>query len=319
MNILEDIKKFYKQFLEMQIAKNLAQNTIKIYTMVFEQFYDYLAGEVNDAQVNNLCDVNNSFLAGYIANLKSNDLSDTTRKLHVTILKQFFWFIADSDPKYSILRSKITGIKVKLADKEVEAFSDDEQSKINGLILQLDQSKNFRDHRMSLILKLLLYHGIRVDELINLKWSDVKEVYDDFYGYVYRFKYMGKGSKERDLDFTTSFVAKNFEIIKNHIASDYVVPSSTGKRSFRNSIYLSVRSLLEKQNISKVWLHKFRHTFGQNKVNEGVNSATITELMGHYGPDVTFKFYLRGNRKAKRKAILDGIPSDISRKNKNDK
>ena len=247
--------------------------------------------------------------------LENAALSGTSRKLHITVLKQLFWYIADTDiQKYGILRSKVTGVKIKLVDKEVAAFNDNEQSKIIGVIQRLDASNNFRDHRMALILKLLLFHGIRIDELINLKWSNVEEIYDENEGYIHRFRYMGKGSKERDLEFPISFTEKNFEIIKKHISSEYVIPGSTGQRSFRNSIYLSVRSLLAKQGISAVWLHKFRHTFGQNKVNEGVNSTTITELMGHANPMVTYKFYLRNNKKAKRKAILQGLPEYLTKK-----
>lgn len=309
MEILQEIQIFINMFIAQQKAKNLSKNTISIYNKIFEQFYDYLADEIDNCQIQAITDINNVFLTSYIIMLENKKLSDTTRKLHATVLKQLFWYIADSDiQKYGILRSKVTGVKIKLADKEVASFNDNEQAKIIGLINRLDSSNNFRDHRMSLILKLLLFHGIRIDELISLKWQDIEEVYDDNDGYIYKFWYMGKGSKERDLDFPINFTEKNFEIIKKHIDSEYVIPSSTGKQSFRNSIYISVRSLLAKQGIKSVWLHKFRHTFGQNKVNEGVNSTTITELMGHTNPTVTYKFYLRNNKKAKRKAILEGLP-----------
>jgi integrase len=307
--LLIELQNYFKKFIDNQKAKNLSQNSIITYSRIFDTFYDYLSGQMQDESNQSLLDVNNSVLAGYLIELHNEGLSDTTRKLHVTVLKQLFWFIADTEPdKYGALRSKVTGIKVKTVDREVESFNEDEQAKIISLINSLDESKNFRDQRLSLILKLLMFHGVRIDELINLKWENVEEIHDDVAGYVYKFWYMGKGSKERDLDFPMAFVEKNFDAIKKHIDSEFVIPGSTGKRSFRNSIYSSVRELLSKQGIQNVYLHKFRHTFGQNKVNEGVNSTTITELMGHASPIVTYKFYLRNNKKAKRNAILQGLP-----------
>ena len=317
MEILSEIQKYIKLFEINQKAKNLSQNTIVAYARIFDLFYDYLAGEVENSQLEKITDINNSFLANYLYLLKNDNMSDATRQLHNTVLQQFFWFIADTElEKYGILKSKVTGVKIKVADKEVESFTEADQSKIIGLINFLDKSNNFRDHRLSLILKLLLFHGIRIDELINLKWADIEEVYDENEGYIFKFWYTGKGKKERDLDFPISFTEKNFEIIKKHITSEFVIPGSTGNKSFRNSIYGSVKAILAKQGISNVWLHKFRHTFGQNKVNEEVNISTITELMGHATPAVTFKYYLRNNKKAKRKAILNGLPINNDSKTK---
>ncbi len=313
--ILEEIQKFYKLFLENQIAKNLSKNSIDTYNRVFDKFYDFLASENEIFQLKSLIDINNAYLASYLLHLESLGLGSTTRKLHVTVIKQFFWFIADSDlEKYEILKSRVTGIKVKTIDKEVDVYTDSEQQKIIATIKLLDKSKNFRDHRISLILKLLLFHGVRINELISLKWENIEEIEDEVYGCLYKFWYMGKGSKERDLDIPMAFVQKNFDVIKNHGESPYVIPGSTGEKSFRNSIYNTIRILLNKQGIKNVTLHKFRHTFGHNKVNEGVNSITITELMGHANPIITHKFYLRNNKKAKKSAILSGLPDQENEK-----
>ncbi|MFN7093772.1 MAG: hypothetical protein ACK4M7_00255 [Burkholderiales bacterium] len=71
--------------------------------------------------------------------------------------------------------------------------------------------------RSALVLKALLFHGVRIDELINLKWKKVSKEYDEADGYIYKFTYMGKGVKERSLDFPISFIAKNLEVMKKHI------------------------------------------------------------------------------------------------------
>lgn len=310
--ILSQIQNYIKAYINHQKAKNLSKNTISAYLRVFDIFYDFFAGEVSGNQIQALNEVNNAFLATYIHYCQNElNLSNATRKLHITVIKQFFWYVAEFYSEHTILRSRVTGIKIKMPDNEVESFTSDEQTKIKSLIASLDNSKSYRNHRMSIILKLLLYHGIRVDELITLKWNNVVENYDETYGYIYRLTYSGKGSKERTLDITVNLLERNFEIIKKHIKSEYVIQSYSGIKCSRNTIYISVKNILAKQNITNVWLHKFRHTFGQNKVNEGVNLSTITELMGHSGPEVTFKYYLRGNQQAKRKAILHNIVKNV--------
>lgn len=309
MKILELYDFFVNDFENAQNAKNLSKNTNYTYYRIISSFREFLVDNVENKQISKIVDINNSFLASYVAFLEESGLSPVTRKLHINVLKQFLWYIADYDVKlYGVLRAKVTGVKIKIPEREVETFNDNDQAKIKSLIAKFDKTKTFMNHRLSLILKLLLFHGIRIDELINLKWSDVEEVDDDEVGCVYRLRYIGKGDKERTLEFPTVFVDDNFAVIKKAVKSDYVVCSKTGTKSFRNSIYSSIRKLLEEQGIKHVYLHKFRHTFGQNKVNEDVNISTITELMGHTNPMVTHKFYLRNNKKAKRKAILDGLP-----------
>jgi site-specific recombinase XerD len=63
---------------------------------------------------------------------------------------------------------------------------------------------------------MLLFHGVRIDELINLQSNNVSEEYDETDGYVYRFTYTGKGAKERSLDFPVPFIENNLNINNYH-------------------------------------------------------------------------------------------------------
>ena len=303
--MLAEINKHWQIFINEQKAKNSSKNTISIYRTIYECFYQYLAEVVDNQQITSINDINNATLVDYLSKL---ELSNTTKQLHITVIKQFIWFIADNDIKqHGILKNKVTGVTINKIDKPVDVFNEAEQQKIRNLIKELDKTDGLKNNRLSLILKLLLFHGVRISELCSLTTEDVTIEYDDVYGEIYKFQYMGKGQKVRDLDFPVLFIQNNLDVIRAKITSEYIVPSLTGAISTRENIYTTVKIHLGKIGITNVYLHKFRHTFGQNQVNKGVNITTITELMGHSNPNVTFKFYLRGNKKAKRSAIIDGI------------
>lgn len=303
--MLAEINNCWQMFYNEQKAKKLSNNSLSVYNRIYEYFYQYLAISIDNQQIATINDINNAILVDYLNNL---ELANTTKQLHVTVIKQFLWYISDHDiQKHGILKNKVTGVTIKKIDKPVEVFSELEQQKIKNLIQELDKSKLRRNNRLSLILKLLLFHGVRISELCSLTWDDVTVEYDDAYGEIYKFHYLGKGQKVRDLDFPVLFVQCNIEVICDKLTSNYVVPSLSGNISTRENIYFTVKTSLEKIGIKNVYLHKFRHTFGQNQVNKGVNITTITELMGHSNPNVTFKFYLRGNKKAKRSAIFENL------------
>lgn len=297
--MLAEINNYWQMFYNEQKAKQLTKNSLMTYNRIYEYFYQYLANSVDNKQISAINDINNATLVDYINKLK---LANTSKQLHITVIKQFLWFIADND-----IQKHGMGVTLKKIDKPVDAFTEIEQQKIKTLIQELDKTNGLKNNRLSLILKLLLFHGVRISELCNLTWDDVSIEYDDTHGEIYKFNYFGKGQKVRDLDFPVLFVQSNIEAIRTKIPSKYVVPSLSGNISTRENIYTTVKIHLNKIGITDVYLHKFRHTFGQNQVNQGVNITTITELMGHSNPNVTFKFYLRGNKKAKRSAIIDGL------------
>ena len=307
--MLANINKLWQMFHNEQKAKELSNNSLMVYNRIYEYFYQYLASSIDNNQVSSVIDINNVILVDYINKL---NFANSTKQLHIAVIKQFLWFIADYDiQKYGILKNKVNGVTIKKIDKSVDVFSDIEQQNIKTLIQELDKTNGLKNNRLSLILKLLLFHGVRISELCNLTWDDVSIEYDNIYGEIYKFQYMGKGQKVRDLDFPVLFIQKNLDAIREKITSKYVVPSLSGAISTRENIYTTIRIHLNRIGIGNVYLHKFRHTFGHNQVNKGINITTITELMGHSNPNITFKFYLRGNKKAKRSAIIDGLTPKI--------
>lgn len=303
--MLAEINNYWQMFYNEQKAKQLSKNSLSVYNRIYEYFYQYLVDSIDNNQISKINDINNVILVDYLNQL---NLTNNTKQLHITVIKQFLWFIADYDiQKHGILKNKVTGVTIKKIDKPVDVFSEIEQQKIKNLILELDKTNGIKNNRFSLILKLLLFHGVRISELCNLTWDDISTEYDDTYGEIYKFNYIGKGQKVRDLDFPVLFIQSNIDIIKDKLPSKFVVPNLSGNISTRENIYTTVKIHLAKIGIQDVYLHKFRHTFGHNQVNKGVNITTITELMGHSNPNVTFKFYLRGNKKAKRTAIIDSL------------
>jgi hypothetical protein len=60
-----------------------------------------------------------------------------------------------------------------------------------------------------------------------------------YLGYVYRFTYTEKWTKKQNLDFPVISINNNLKVIKQHISSDYVIPSSTGGKMSQGNIFKS--------------------------------------------------------------------------------
>lgn len=95
------------------------------------------------------------------------------------------------------------------------------------------------------------------------------------------------------------------------INSPYVFTDEKGNR-FGN-IRKSFNSALRRAGIKDFHFHDLRHTFASQLVMEGVDLATLRELLGHKNLTMTLRYsHLSPNHKAKAVQVLEGITSGES-------
>jgi integrase/recombinase XerD len=305
-NLLDFLNKYITLYIESKKASNLALYTIKSTNRILERFYDYVADELSENKKLGLKDINKYFLNNYLTHLTNNKISPNSQKLYITIIMNFLNSIADDDiKKYGFISSAIKGVKVKTEQKEKEGFTRDEYNRIVNYIAKLDSKKTFLAQRNSLIVKLLLYCGLRISELLSLKWSDVDEFEDNIHGVVYTILVKGKGNKERYTYLSYDIGHFNFEYLKDHATNPtYIFTSTHGNICSRHTVFDTISTLLKNAGVNKTGLHRFRHTFARKLVDENLNLSTIKELLGHSNITITAQFYAKTNENAKRDALL---------------
>lgn len=125
-----------------------------------------------------------------------------------------------------------------------------------------------------LVLMLLYYTGVRLDELLNLKWEDF-----DFQRKTLHLK-TAKGSRERVLFFhqKTIDLINTFGLKKEGL----VFQSNRNKKYNSRSIQMIVRTAAQKAGIKKkVTPHTLRHSFATHLLEAGADIRSIQTLLGH--------------------------------------
>ncbi len=189
--------------------------------------------------------------------------------------------------------------KIKIArgsEGEVDVFSPEEIEKI---LFYLEGEEI--DLRHKLMFHLLIYTGLRVNELINLKVKDLDLIANSL-------AVIGKGGKYREIPIKVSLV----EVIKDYLNKD------RKDSKFSNSEYLLVTQRSEKMDkdtvnkvlnkhgkvlMMKIYPHKFRHTFCTRLLNRGVEITTVAKLAGHSNIQTTASFYINTSRTDKVNAV----------------
>jgi len=138
-------------------------------------------------------------------------------------------------------------------------------------------------HRNKAIIEVLYGCGLRVSELVNLRfsWLHFEEDY---------IRIIGKGDKERIVPIG-EIAKKAIELyvqgerLHLHIAKDaedIVFLNRRGKQLSRQMIFLLIKKYVQLAGIDKVVSpHIFRHSFATHLIEAGADLRAVQEMLGH--------------------------------------
>ena len=253
------------------IEKGLSKNTIQSYESDIYQLYQWNISK-NKKRITEIKKIDTS---QYISYLFSQNLKSTSVNRKISSLKTFFNFLLkkkliDVNPfADQIMPKKPISLPKSISEDDVVKLLD--APKPDSLI-------GLRDKAM---LELLYASGVRISELVNIKFSDL-----DLERNI--IKVFGKGSKERLVPFGEDAAqcirAYIDERKKNKdIASiKYIFLNNRGSKISRHAFWHRLKEYcLEiglKRDISP---HTLRHAFATHLLNRGADLRSVQVLLGH--------------------------------------
>ena len=282
----------------LRIERGLAENSIFAYqrdVVKLREFCEPL--ELSPTQV--------SFdtLKHFLNELYDLGLSARSQARVISGVKQFYSFIIlegelNEDPSELIELPRV--------GKKLPVFLTIEE--VDKILAAIDLSKA-EGHRNKAMIETLYSCGLRVSELINLKFSDI--YFDQ--GFI---RIIGKGNKERLVPVSPS-VEKEISIYvngtRNHQViqkgyEDYVFLNRRGRNLTRVMIFTIVKNLAESIGLpKKISPHTFRHSFATHLIEGGANLRAIQEMLGHESITTT-EIYTHLDKSFIREAIISHHP-----------
>ncbi|WP_317896970.1 tyrosine-type recombinase/integrase [Aurantibacillus circumpalustris] len=247
-NLMEDLRKgmmvtglTYKTFISY--SRKLADLTL---------YFNKLPEDLSEAELRD-------YLSHLIQHAKS--LSESEFKTTVYSLRYYFK-----------IRGKETNIKVPKLKfvKKLPAVLSKEECKT-----MFDLTTNFK-HR--LILQFIYAGGLRLSELINIKWIHVDA--DRMSILIKR----SKGKKDRYVPLSPNLLSELTKYMINGHRGHYIFNGGAyNQRICDSSISFILKSALRRANIKKegVCLHTLRHSYATHLLEAGLDIFSIKELLGH--------------------------------------
>ena len=183
---------------------------------------------------------------------------------------------------------------------------------IDRMEAAIDLSK-WEGQRNKAIIELLFSCGLRVSELVNLKFNDIFER-DKF------LRIIGKGDKERLVPISESALHeiklwlydRNLMKIKPG-EQDYVFLNRRGAHLTRTMILIMIKRTAEEAGITKtVSPHTLRHSFATELLKGGADLRAIQEMLGHENIKTT-QIYTHIDITTLREEILTHHPRNMKK------
>ena len=238
-----------------------------------------------------VCDITPQMLQEFYISLAVSKSVMTT--LHNYMKKLFVWL---SDSGYC--DNHVAGIVIpdkpvrKRSDKIITWSADD---------IELIE-RELKDDYFFPAIMCALYAGMRISEILGLKWSDI---YDDQIHIVRQNYRMNIVPPKAGSSRNVPLHPKIKEALKNHpYRSDWIFCSSTGGLIDYMTVSNALDRAYKKIGIKKKKFHAFRATFCTNLCKAGVPLQVASKLMGHTSVTTTAKFYAFVDEAEKTDAIM---------------
>ncbi len=294
-NLLSKLDSYKTSFINEKKSLNSSNNTISTYLHILESFYEYI---VENNAISELNDINKDIVLQFITrDIKS---ANSTKILNLAVIKSYLAFIDEKENLNGLFELRLKKLTIKRESVEVDALDDTEVERLLALFDK--KSLSFNKNRDSLLIKLILFTGIRASECLSIQLKDLSIIQEDS---VYKIKIFGKGSKERFVYIAKDKIYKELTFLQeqNYI-TDYIAITNKQKPMSRVGLYNVISNKMKKANIDKKGVHILRHTFARRLVAKNINLVTISELLGHADITLTARTYAKSNEGNKIKAVL---------------
>jgi len=258
----------------LEHEKRASAHTVLAYKKDLEQFQEFLklSFETEDIEI-----AGHGEIRAWIVDLVEQGLSTTSVNRKMATLRSFYKFLLRSgeitkDPTY-----KLRSLKTP---KKLPEFV--QESSMEKILNEVDYGVDFDGQRDKMVMEFLYLTGVRLSELINLKWGDIDLQSESV-------RVLGKRKKERIIPLT-NMLCKNIisyrkvieETFSNVNESDYFIVNNSRKQAYPMKIYRIVRKYLDLfAQTSKRSPHLLRHTFATHLLNKGADLNAVKDLLGH--------------------------------------
>ncbi|WP_323585297.1 tyrosine-type recombinase/integrase [Aliarcobacter butzleri] len=273
------IPKLFSQFIQYK-KPFFAKNTLENYQSIFNKYINV------DFKNKDIREITSNDLQNYINSLLHYRRPATVEKI-VSSLKKFYIYLQDND----IYRyNAASNIQIpKYDNKKYFSISKRDVKRIITYINNIDSI-------LYKTLYLMLLHGRRIGEILNLKWSDI-----DLGKKIYYLHYSKTKTRKNQYYYLEDFQIIALQQLKEEKDNTiFVFESNITKKPIAYTSFFRVHTKLrQKLNLGDFNIHAIRHMVAFLIVNNGYSLEITAKVLGHQSIQSTSRYAVLEMNQAK--------------------
>jgi integrase/recombinase XerC len=255
----------------LKFEKRYSRHTILSYENDLISFFDYIAVQYGEIPLPQL---SHTYIRGWLAGLKDQDMKGRTINRKISTLKSFFKYAIRTG---EIRQSPMAKVVSPKNEKRLPNFVAD--GEMDNLFRHVQFGDDWTGRTERLLLQMFYQTGMRLSELIGLKESGV-----NFSGH--NVKVLGKGNKERVIPISPQLAGDIRAYMQDKkdqpLNREYLLAVEEGRGLQPRKVYTMVKKYLSLvTTVEKRSPHVLRHSFATHLMNNGAGLNAVKELLGH--------------------------------------
>jgi len=289
--VLKDYKRWLKAYMRSAKHREISDNSFLIYERVLTKLGKYIKKQKD---IKNMKEIDTEFFFSFLEYFEKKSKVDTfstkTKTLYISVLKSFFVYISDNNEEFYTYENEFKGMmpkKINKVKKLTYLLDSETETILDYLKERIINRGGHYDYIYSFGIKLMLFSGLRISEVLNLKLENIiiSELTDsngirDFY----ELHLLDTKSKEDQIALIKAInIETELNYFKNLWREDEHIFKGKGKINpiNRSNFYVSVNKILKINNIKNRGLHIFRHTCAMQLFRKTGNLLVLKETLRH--------------------------------------
>lgn len=266
--------------LKVRELRKIGMNGTNVYYIPLEKFYHHFL----KFGAASLKEIDEELLIEFLTS-STSDLSDATKKNYKIALITFLNYIDKQNQddtgimhRYDIELKKWRGLNSKSGIKLPSYIKKEEIKKFLKTLNDYKFGAKIAA-RNRLIIKLILYTGIRISEALKI---EMKDMFKEDNIYVFQIK--GKGNKHRVVMIKEDIIKSDLEDwLSRKPHTNLLFSNQKGEIISQSYIYTKIEKILTDAHINtqKKGVHTLRHTFASLLYQKSKDLILVQEALGH--------------------------------------
>ena len=289
--------------------RDASPHTIAAYRDSFRLLLHFAAQRLGKAPSDLLIeDLDAPFIGEFLQHLETDrGNSARTRNTRLAAIHSFFRYVALTEPAHALVCQRVLAVPSKRFEKRPIEFLN--RAEIEALLDAPDPS-TWTGRRDRTLLLVVIQTGLRVSELIGLRWKDI------VLGSGAHVRCLGKGRKHRSTPLRRDAQTLLRAWLQRQRAQpeDPVFPSIRGGALSRDAVewLVAKHTRTAQQHCpslkrKRVTPHVLRHTAAMELLHHGVDRSVIALWLGHESMETT-QIYLHADMRLKEQALARTTP-----------